>query len=209
MSDQSSQFGGGATAVADAPEVTDAPASGGPKPIVLVLGGVVLLALAAAVYFLMFSGGSDSADEGPVVQTHASTSAAVKAPTAKAPAPAAVPVAAPISGSARDPFKVPAGHGPKTAPSPSASASAAPSAGSTTPATPAGPQVIAVKSINLSTKNASVTVNSKGYSVGLGETFATYFQLVGIIQSSTQCGYFKYGDVSFQLCKGQTLNLQN
>ncbi len=207
MSDATSPFGGsGPTAVAEPEAPESVPTSSRRGPVLIALVAAVAVALGAAAYFLLFSGGGDDTGAGAVpVVPHASSSA--QAPSASATA-SAVPVAVVNTGTGRDPFK------PLVSPLASSSAAAAGSAAATPGATaggggvPAGvTQVVTLKGIDATTKTASVTVNNKPYAAVVGQPFATYFSMVGIFSGSV-CGSFLYGDASFQLCKGQTVSLQ-
>jgi hypothetical protein len=49
---------------------------------------------------------------------------------------------------------------------------------------------------------ARVIVGSAGYTVAVGETFATSYRVVSL-DTASGCGQFQYGDTPFQLCVGQ------
>src|SRR5207247_8326836 len=137
-----------------------------------------------------------AASAPPSARAHPST-----APSAVASAPAA---------SGRDPFAPLAVPAASAATTGAAGSTAAPSAGSSSGSgvtAPAGvTQVVALKAVSTASGSATVTVNNKSYIAHLGETFATYFQLRGV---SSSCGYFLYGDMSFQLCGTQTVTLKS
>ncbi|TMK53009.1 MAG: hypothetical protein E6G59_06735 [Actinobacteria bacterium] len=50
---------------------------------------------------------------------------------------------------------------------------------------------------------ATVDVNGKDYNVSEGQTFADNFR---VIELSSSCGTFVFGDERFSLCKGQQVN---
>jgi hypothetical protein len=208
---ENTPFGGAGTALADPPAAEEVAEGRRVKPLMVVVAVGVVVALAAAAYFLFFSGGGSGTSGASGVVPHASVSAKPSSKAKPSPAPSAVATAAPVT--ARDPFAPlvvpvasPAASGVPGAPG--GAPSAAPSGGTGTgPTAPAGvTQVVALKAVSSAAGSATLTVNNKSYIAHLGETFATYFQLRGV---SANCGYFLYGDMSFQLCGTQSVTLQS
>jgi len=209
MSD-TSPFAGGGTAVAEQPSAEDVADGPRVKPLYLVAAVAAVAVLAAAAYFLRFSGGGSEQPSGPVAGAqHPSASASASAHPSTAP----TAVASAPSSTGRDPF----------APLAVPVASAVASGGTTTTGgtgtgttgsgsgsgvtAPAGvQQVVSLKAVSTASGSATLTVNSKSYIAHLGETFAKYFQLRGV---SKGCGYFLYGDMSFQLCGTQSVTLKS
>ena len=120
MTDQNPFGGSAGTAVAE-PAQEEAPeASGRPKPVVLAVAGAVLLVLAVAAYFLVFSGGGDgSSDAGAVVPGRTVASGS---PSGVGPSPTPSVAVAVVSGNkvaGLDPFRAPpqasASNSPTTA----------------------------------------------------------------------------------------------
>jgi hypothetical protein len=210
MSD-TSPFAGGGTALADQPSAEDVADGRRVKPLYLVAAVAAVAVLAAAAYFLLFSGGGSQEPSGPVAGAqHPSASASASAnPSTKPTAIASAP-----SSSGRDPFA------PLAVPQASTAATGGTTTGGTGTTTtgsgsgsgsgvtaPAGvQQVVALKAVSTASGSATLTVNSKSYIAHLGETFAKYFQLRGV---SKGCGYFLYGDMSFQLCGTQSVTLKS
>ena len=86
----------------------------------------------------------------------------------------------------------------------SATGTAAGSAGGTG-STSGVTSTLTVNSVNFSTNSANVTVDGKAYIAHAGaQTFATWYQLRAVIQGSSQCAVFVFGDLPAQLCKGQS-----
>lgn len=199
MTDQNPFGGSAGTAVAE-PAQEEAPeASGRPKPVVLAVAGAVLLVLAVAAYFLVFSGGGDgSSDAGAVVPGRTVASAS---PSGVGPSPTPSVAVAVVSGNkvaGLDPFRAP----------PQASASNSPTTAATAPTTgggvPAGvSSTLFVSSVSYATKSANVVVDGKSYVAHQGETFAKYYVLRTVITGQPACGVFQFGDLPAQVCTGQ------
>jgi hypothetical protein len=205
---------GGGTAVAEPePEATPVePGTSGSRTRMYVAGAVVLaLLLAAASYFLFFSGGSsDSGQTGAVA-----TPPAVAHPSAKTSAKAAAPAAstfpvAAATASARDPFvplvvataSAAATTSSTTAPSAGATATGGPSSGASTGVPATGtPKALMVTAVNHSKNTVTSNVDGKLFTAGLGATFDTYFQVIGV-QSGANCAILRYGDVTLNACQG-------
>ena len=210
MSEQSFPFGspGGGVGVAEPPatEVEETEAKGR-RPLIWIVGGAVVLVVALAGYFLLFSGGSssDSTVAAPVQPSAVPSTAASTAPST---APAVIPPTA-KSTTGRDPFKpLVVAPPPSTAAAPSAVPTASAAASTGVPAVPAtgGPAVFSVVSIDSKAGTAVTTVDGVKYTAAVGQTFATYFKLVAV-NVSTPCGVFQYGDASMNLCAKQTVSL--
>jgi hypothetical protein len=212
MSD-TSPFHGGGTALAEQPPVEEIEDGRRIKPMYVVAAVAAVAVLAAAAYFLLFSGGGSEQPSGtvsgaqhPSTAPSASTNPSTK-PTAVASAP---------STSGRDPFAplaVPAatvagGTGTTATGGTGGTGTTGTGSGSGSGVSaPAGvQQVVALKAVSTASGSATLTVNNKSYIAHLGETFAQYFQLRGVSKS---CGYFLYGDMSFQLCGTQTVTLKS
>ena len=208
MSD-TNPFGGGGTAVADQPTAEEVADGRRVKPLYLVAAVAAVAVLAAAAYFLLFSGGGSEEPSGTVAGAqHPSASASASAHPSTAP----TAVASAPSSSGRDPFA------PLAVPEATTAATGGTTTGGTGTTTtgsgsgsgvtaPAGvQQVVALKAVSTASGSATLTVNSKSYIAHLGETFAKYFQLRGV---SKGCGYFLYGDMSFQLCGTQSVTLKS
>ena len=199
MTDQNPFGGPAVTAVAE-PAQDEAPeVSGRPKPVVLAVAGAVLLVLAMAAYFLVFSGGGDgSSDAGAVVPGRGVASGAPSG-VASSPAPSvAVTVVSGSRGTGLDPFRVP----------PQASASTSPTTAATAPTTgggvPAGvSSTLLVSSVSYATKSANVVVDGKSYVAHEGETFAKYYMMRAVISGQPACAVFQFGDLPAQVCQGQ------
>lgn len=216
--------------------VVDESATGSNKR-VLVAGGIAAgLAVVAAMSYVLLSGGSGDTATG-VVATPKRTATAQPsaAPTA---APSAPAIKKFNGSNARDPFKAlvvepvaaapggAAGSGSPvvggasgggspatTAPSPTAP----PTVPSTapTPVTPsvtskprsADPVTISLVSVASNDTSANFTLNTKAYKgVKPQATFGTYFKLLNLTQG--KCGAVQYGDVTFEMCKGDSLTLR-
>jgi hypothetical protein len=210
---------GGSTAVAEhEPEPVPVEAgTSGSRTKMYIAGAVVLaLLLAAASYFLFFSGGSSDTGATGAVVTPTAVAHPSTHPSAKAPAPAAssVPVAA-ATASARDPFVplvVPSTSAVATTsgsavPSAGATATGAPSAGSTTGIPSTGtPKLLMVTAVNHGKNTVTSNVDGKLFTAGLGATFDTYFQVIGI-QGGANCAILRYGDVTLNACQGVPFTL--
>lgn len=203
MSDQNPFGGSAGTAVAEPAREEVPEASGRPKPVVLAVAGAVLLVLAVAAYFLVFSGGGEgSSDAGAVVPGRIVASGSPSG-VGPSPTPSVAPVVVSVNKSAwLDPFRAP----PQA--SPSASASAVPTTAAAVPAAgggvPAGvSSTMFVSSVSYATKSANVVVDGKSYVAHQGETFAKYYVLRSVITGQPACGVFQFGDLPAQLCKGQ------
>ena len=183
MSDQNSPFGPASSTDVAEPEQEASPGGANrPKPIVFIVAGGVLLVLALAAYFLVFSGsGSDTTTGGAVTpgQVRVST-----APSTKATGPSAAPSAsAPAVGSA------------SPTPTPTSTSGSTTTAGVTS--------TLLVNSVNVSSRTASVTVDGKTMSISQGKLFAKYYTMSAVITGSAQCAVFTFGDLPAQLCKGE------
>lgn len=210
--------------------VVDEPTAGSSKR-VLVAGGVAAgLAVVAAMSYVLLSGGSGDTETGvvaaaknPVAQSKPTASAATSAPAIKK-----------FTGkNARDPFKAlvvePAAvvgatagatPAPTAAPAPggtgSTSPTAAPIGGSSTPvtlpsptysspapsATKAKSTTISMVAVASGDTSARLKVDGKSYEVKPLEEFGTYFKLLNLREST--CGAVQYGDVTFDLCEGES-----
>ena len=166
------------------------------RTLAAVLIGMVIL----AVLFLLLSGGGGGTIEGvnspPVVRT--------------SPTPTVTSTAPPETGQAfegKDPFQplvvaVPAGPSgsPGPTPTPTGSITGVNGGGNTTPAT-------TVTLIDIRKQGgklvSTVDVNGKDYNASVGQTFADNFR---VIELSSSCGTFVFGDERFSLCKGQQVN---
>jgi hypothetical protein len=204
MSDQNSPFGPPTSTDVAEPEQEAAPAgSNRPKPVVFVVAGAIVLVLALAAYFLVFSGGgSDTTSGGAVTpgQVRVSTLPSAKETPSAAPT---VAVAGGATGSGLDPFR--AAPSPKASASGTAAASASASSTSTTGSggTAGVTSTLLVNSVSISSRTASVTVDGKTMTVGQGLVFAKYYKMSAVITGSAQCAVFTFGDLPAQLCKGQ------
>ena len=79
----------------------------------------------------------------------------------------------------------------------------APSASAPTSSKPVDVSVLAV---DFAKRTASIKINRNTYDRSIGETFGTYFKLIGVTKGS--CAYVQYGDVALPMCVGQPLTLQ-
>ncbi len=70
----------------------------------------------------------------------------------------------------------------------------------TSPTTPAGKTAFTV--LNVTGAKATVTVNTKKYTMSTGQVFATHYRLLRITSGS--CASFSRGEMRFSLCEGQT-----
>ena len=169
------------------------------KTMAAVLAGMVVL----AILFLLLSGGGgaiEGVNTGPVVRT--------------SPTPTLTPSGPPETGQVfegKDPFQplvvsAPGGStggttgSPGPSPIPTGSITGVNGGGNTNPA-------VTVTLIDIRKQNgvlkATVDVNGKDYTAGVGETFAQNFRVISL---TTSCGTFVFGDERFSLCKGQEIN---
>ena len=179
------------------------------RALAIVLGIIVLL----VVVFLLLSGGGGTI-EGV-------TSPPV---TVRSPSPSATASTLPETGQTfegKDPFQplvvsAPAGStggttGSSTggttggstgspAPQPTGSITGVNGGNSGTPSTTV--TLIDIRKVN-GKLVATVDVNGKDYTAGVGQTFAQNFRVVSLTSS---CGTFVFGDERFSLCKGQEIN---
>jgi predicted component of type VI protein secretion system len=114
--------------------------------------------------------------------------AAAPGPAASSPAPTANPTAAPVGGPAT----------PVTVPSSSYTAPSTPAPSATT----AKSTTITMVAVASGDTSARIKVDGKSYEVKPLEQFGTYFKLLNLRESS--CGAVQYGDVTFDLCVGQS-----
>ena len=161
------------------------------RALVIAVAGAVLLALVAAVYFLLLAPSSSNEDLGLVVP--ARQPAANAQPT---PASSAV-VADPGVTIGRNPFApVKAGSAQVDAP---------------TVTVPAAPQAatsgVTLEMVALNPTAVTVKVDGKSYTAKVGETFATDFKVYGIF--GTQCAGVLFGTQSVPLCVGDVRTLSN
>ena len=84
-----------------------------------------------------------------------------------------------------------------TVPTPTPSASAP---------TSSKPVDVSVLAVDFAKRTASIKINRNTYDRSIGETFATYFKLIGVTKGT--CAYVQYGDVALPMCVGQPLTLQ-
>ena len=161
------------------------------------LAGVFAGMLVLAILFLLLSGGGgtiEGVNSGPVVHT--------------SPSPTLTP-GPPQTGQVfegKDPFQplvVSAPGGSTTgspAPTPTGSITGVNGGGNTNTA-------VTVTLIDIrkqgGTLKATVDVNGKDYTAGVGETFAQNFRVLDL---SSKCGTFVFGDERFSLCIGQEIN---
>jgi len=170
------------------------------------LAAVFVGMIVLAVLFLLLSGGGGGTIEGvnspPVVRT--------------SPTPTVTSTAPPETGQAfegKDPFQplviaVPAGSAGSPAPGGSQGPTPAPT-GSITGVNGGGNtnSAVTVTLVDIRKQGgklvATVDVNGKDYNVSEGQTFADNFR---VIELSSSCGTFVFGDERFSLCKGQQVN---
>jgi hypothetical protein len=159
-----------------------------------ILAVVLIVAVLLAVVFLVFSGGGGTKFEPITSPTVGSSPTASPSPTSP-----------PETGEqfeGKDPFQplvvaiaLPSG-GPTPSQTPGPTTGV--TGGSTT--TPA----MTVTLLNIFTQGgkrfATVEVDGKDYTAGVGETFATNFRVISL---SSSCGTFVFGDERFSLCVGQ------
>lgn len=188
--------------------------------LLLGVGVVAALVAAAAGWFVLSSGGgtTSAGGSGPVATAAPTGPAATTAPSATASAP----IQKYTGKNARDPFKAlvvapvavatPASSpGSGGGPSPSTSApTSGPVPSSTTPsptatATPATPTKVTMVTVAADDASARISVSSKVYDVKPLEKFATNFKLLNLYGG--RCGAIQYGDVTFDLCEGQSLSV--
>lgn len=81
-----------------------------------------------------------------------------------------------------------------------------PAPSATTSPTSSKPVEVSVLSVDYAKRSASIKVNRNTYDREIGETFATYFKLIGVTKG--ECAYVQYGDVALPMCVGQPLTLQ-
>jgi len=149
-----------------------------------------------AIAFLLLSGGGG--EKFPPIVTPSITGA---------PSPSATATSPPETGEAfegKDPFQplvitAPAVSGTPT-PTPTGSSTGVNGGGTTNPAVTV--TLLDVRTID-GERKATVQVEDKEYTVGVGETFASNFRVVSL---SSKCGTFVFGDVRFSLCIGQEVN---
>ena len=65
---------------------------------------------------------------------------------------------------------------------------------------------VTVLAVDFAKHTASIRINRNTYDRSIGETFASYFKLIGVTKNS--CAYVQYGDVALPMCVGQPLTLQ-
>jgi hypothetical protein len=171
------------------------------RTLAVVLAGLVIL----AVLFLLLSGGGGGGIEGvnspPVVRT--------------SPTPTVATTAPPETGQAfegKDPFQplvvaAPAGSttggittgttGSTPTPAPTGSITGVNGGGSVEPA-----MTVTLVDIRKASGKlvATVDVNGTDYNASVGQTFAQNFR---VIELSSSCGTFVFGDERFSLCIGQ------
>ena len=68
------------------------------------------------------------------------------------------------------------------------------------------PVDVSVLKVDFTKRTASIKVNRNTYDRSIGETFASYFKLIGVTKNN--CAYVQYGDVALPMCVGQPLTLQ-
>ncbi|MGL4173420.1 MAG: hypothetical protein ACRCTR_05010 [Actinomycetota bacterium] len=207
------------------PEVPEPTSS---KRRVLVGGGVAVgLAAVAGITFVLLSGGGDTRNE-PTANITLRATGQAGAPTANptaAPTASALPTTVPSQNSDdfTDPFialvnfdevpaptdpAVPADNGtdpvdPGTDPADPGTDPADPGTDPSTGGQADTAQKVSLSSISKAT--AVFAVNAKKHTVTEGESFAEYFKLLAI---EGECGSVQYGDVTFQLCEGDSVSLR-
>lgn len=219
MSESTIPFQGGGTALLErpAPDFGPEPEGGsGNRTRLLALGGVAaVLVLGLVAYFLVFAGGDEAADQGPVIKPRSS------APVAPVE-PAAEPVikqrlSAKTFG--RDPFKalitepeasvdtstVTTTDGATT----TTGTSTGTSTGTTAPETtiPTESAAHSFKVVEVAPDNSTITVKVDGdvyRNLKAGEVFATYFKVVLI---SGQVNSFQYGEEKFNVLGTKKLTI--
>ena len=217
MSESTIPFQGGGTALLErpAPDFGPEPEGGsGNRTKLLALGGVAaVLVLGLVAYFLVFAGGDEAADQGPVIKPRSS------APVAPAE-PAAEPVikqrlSAKTFG--RDPFKAlitepEASVDTATATEGTTSTTGGTStgtSGTTAPETtiPTESASHSFKVVEVAPDNSTITVKVDGdvyRNLKAGEVFATYFKVVLI---SGQVNSFQYGEEKFNVLGTKKLTI--
>jgi hypothetical protein len=165
------------------------------KTLVGVLGGLVVLAIA----FVLLTGGGGGTIEGV-------TSPPVTRPSASPTVTATTPPETAQAFEGKDPFQPLVVVAPATSP------------GVTPSPTPTG-SITGVNGGNNTTSAVTVTlldirkqgsklvatveVNGKDYNASEGQTFDSNFQVIDL---SSSCGTFVFGDERFSLCIGQQVN---
>lgn len=220
MSESTIPFQGGGTALLErpAPELEPEPGSGsGKRTRLLALGGLAaVLVLGLVAYFLVFAGGDEAADQGPVIK-----------PRSGAPVAPEEPVAEPVVKQrlsaktfGRDPFKAlitepeavvdttsTTTDGTATATTDSSPTGTSP--GTTAPETtiPTESASHTFKVVDVAANNSSITVKVDGDkypNLKAGEVFATYFKVVLI---SGQVNSFQYGEEKFNVLGTKRLTI--
>ncbi len=163
-----------------------------------IVGGLIGVLLAVAVFFAFFSGGGEEPEpfSGPTLRPTTSP----RATASPSPVPQTFD-----SFEGKDPFEplVPPAGGPAGTPSPGATATPAPG-GTPTPGPTGGPSGQRFTLLEITTQNgvryATVEVNDRSYTVKEGDTFAGNYRVIDLTDT---CGTFVFGDERFTLCEGQ------
>lgn len=217
--------------------VVEEPTEGSNKR-VLVAGGVAAgLAIVAAMSYVLLSGGSDNTDTGVVAAAKhtVATPQPTAAPAKSAPAikkftgknardPFKALVVEPVaaSGGTGATGSPASGSGSSGSTSATGSTSGTTSGSTTsggtsvTPGTVSGvgsapksanPVTITLVSVTASDTAASFKLDKQAYSgVKPQQTFGTYFKLLNLTEG--KCGAVQYGDVTFEMCEGDSLTLR-
>jgi hypothetical protein len=183
---------------------------GGGRRRLLVGGGIVAgLAVVAGIAFVLLSGG-DSGAGAPVagpgpVATNRSSARPTTVPSAT-PTPSAA-IKTYTGKNAKDPF-APLVAEPVAAGAAGASGAAA-ATGSTGTATGAASGAASasgaaqkIKLVAINGTKATISIDGTKGQVAKDETFAKNYKFIALAGT---CGTVQYGDVTFKLCKGQTV----
>jgi hypothetical protein len=218
---------------APADDVADAPVEESNKRL-LVIGGVAAgLAVVAAMSYVLLSGGSEDPDLGVIASPGRTVAAQPSAPPTGA---ASAPAIKKFTGkNARDPFKAlvvepvaaAAGTGSTsgttsgttgTTSGTTTGTTSGTTSGSTTPtvaptasptAAPRATDPVTITLVSVAAGDTSANFKLDGTAVkGVKPqaTFATYFKLLNLTQG--KCGAIQYGDVTFEMCEGDSITLR-
>ncbi len=215
-------------APADGVVVDEAAASAGRKRLLVAGGLAAALALVAAMGYVFLTGGDDAAETGVVASGPRVQGTATPLPTGTATS--APPIKKFNGKNARDPFKplvveqVASTASPSTGTTGGSTGTTGGSTGttggstgttggtagttgdSTTPRS-TSPVTIKLVTVNASDTSATFLLDQKQYAgVEPMKTFGRYFKLLNLRQG--KCGAVQYGDVTFDLCEGQSLTLR-
>lgn len=217
--------------------VVEEPSEGSNKK-VLVAGGVAAgLAVVAAMSYVLLAGGSDDTETGVVAAAkHTVTQKPTAAPSPAKSAPAIQKFTGknardPFKALVVEPAAASGGSTASTSGSSSGSTGSSSGTGSTsgstsgsttsggTVANPVGgstsgstpkstdPVTITLVSVTSTDTAATFTLDKQSYkNVKPQATFGTYFKLLNLTEG--KCGAVQYGDVTFDMCEGDSLTLR-